>query len=77
MHRARASSPLSRAGSPRPGAPLAPQVQEAMDTLMLFIENDIEQVECVQCKHRFSEPKEQGGGSERQFDQVIGVFKPD
>jgi|TARA_R100001039_G_C1817692_1_gene86923 uncharacterized metal-binding protein (TIGR02443 family) len=48
-----------------------------MDTLMLFIENDIEQVECVQCKHRFSEPKEQGGGSERQFDQVIGVFKPD
>ena len=50
---------------------------EAMDTLMLFIENDIEQVECVQCKHRFSEPKEQGGVSERQFDQVIGVFKPD
>ena len=50
---------------------------EAMDTLMLFIENDIEQVECVQCKHRFSETKEQGGGSERQFDQVIGVFKPD
>ena len=50
---------------------------DAMDTLMLFIENDIEQVECVQCKHRFSEPKEQGGGSERQFDQVIGVFKPD
>ena len=49
----------------------------AMDTLMLFIENDTEQVECVQCKHRFSEPKEQGGGSQRQFDQVIGVFKPD
>lgn len=50
---------------------------EAMDTLMLFIENGTEQVECVQCKHRFSEPKEQGGGSQRQFDQVIGVFKPD
>ncbi|AAV81170.1 YheV family putative zinc ribbon protein [Idiomarina loihiensis] len=50
---------------------------DAMDTLMLFIENDTEQVECVQCKHRFSEPKEQGGGSQRQFDQVIGVFKPD
>lgn len=50
---------------------------EAMDTLMLFVENDIEQVECVACKHRFSEPKAQGGGSERQFDQVIGVFKPE
>ncbi|MCA1766957.1 MAG: YheV family putative metal-binding protein [Idiomarina sp.] len=50
---------------------------DAMDTLMLFIENDTEQVECVQCKHRFSEPEEQGGGSQRQFDQVIGVFKPD
>lgn len=48
-----------------------------MDTLMLFFENDIEQVECVSCKHRFSEPKAQGGGSERQFDQVIGVFKPE
>lgn len=48
-----------------------------MDTLMLFFENDIEQVECVACKHRFSEPKSQGGGSEREFDQVIGVFKPE
>ncbi|MAK72297.1 MAG: DNA-binding protein [Idiomarinaceae bacterium] len=44
---------------------------------MLFFENDIEQVECVACKHRFSEPKSQGGGSEREFDQVIGVFKPE
>lgn len=49
---------------------------KAMDTLMLFLENDVEQVECVECKHRFSEPKEQGG-SQRQFDQVIGVFKPE
>ncbi|KXS34894.1 MAG: nucleic acid-binding protein [Idiomarina sp. T82-3] len=50
---------------------------DSMDTLMLFIENDVEQVECVKCKHRFSEPKQQGTGSEREFDQVIGVFKPE
>ncbi|RUO80188.1 DNA-binding protein [Idiomarina tyrosinivorans] len=50
---------------------------EAVDTLMLFVENDVEQVECVNCKHRISEPKAQGGTSERQFDQVIGVFKPE
>ncbi|EKE81542.1 nucleic acid-binding protein [Idiomarina xiamenensis 10-D-4] len=48
-----------------------------MDTLMLFFENNIEQVECVNCHYRMSEPKAQGGGSQRQFDQVIGVFKPD
>lgn len=47
-----------------------------MDTLMLFFENNIEQVECVACHHRMSEPKAQGGGSKRQFDNVIGVFKP-
>lgn len=50
---------------------------KAMDTLMLFFENNIEQVECVQCKHRMSEPKAQGSGSTRQFDNVIGVFNPD
>ncbi|WP_040502864.1 YheV family putative zinc ribbon protein [Idiomarina xiamenensis] len=50
---------------------------QSMDTLMLFFENNIEQVECVNCHYRMSEPKAQGGGSQRQFDQVIGVFKPD
>lgn len=49
----------------------------AFDTLMLFKEHQVEQVECVECKHRMSEPKAQGAGSARQFDQVIGVFNPD
>lgn len=48
----------------------------ALDTMMLFKEHGVEQVECVQCKHQMSEPKAQGAGSTRQFDQVIGVFKP-
>jgi len=49
---------------------------KAMDTLMLFTENNIEQVECVTCKHQMSQPKAQGAGSTRTFDNVIGVFDP-
>jgi uncharacterized metal-binding protein (TIGR02443 family) len=50
---------------------------QAQDSLMLFTENGIEHVECVECGFKMSEPKAQGSGSEREFDGVIGVFKPD
>lgn len=50
---------------------------QAVDSLMLYTENGIEHVECVECGFKMSEPKEQGSGSERKFDGVISVFKPD
>lgn len=50
---------------------------QASDSLMLFTEQGIEHVECVECGFRMSEPKTQGAGSERTFDGVIGVFKPE
>lgn len=50
---------------------------KAADTLMLYTLNGIEHVECTECGFHMSEPKTQGAGSERTFDGVIGVFKPD
>jgi len=50
---------------------------KAVDSLMLYTENGIEHVECVECGFKMSEPKTQGSGSERTFDGVIGVFKPE
>lgn len=47
------------------------------DSLMLYTEHGIEHVECVECGFKMSEPKAQGSGSERTFDGVIGVFKPE
>lgn len=44
---------------------------------MLYTEHGIEHVECVECGFKMSEPKEQGSGSQRTFDGVIGVFKPE
>lgn len=50
---------------------------KAIDSLMLYTAQGIEHVECVECGFKMSQPKEQGGGSQRKFDSVIGVFKPD
>ena len=46
----------------------------SMDTMMLYKENDVEKVECVQCQHIMTQPKEAVQASTRQFEQVIGVF---
>lgn len=50
---------------------------KAIDTLMLYTSNGVEHVECTECGFHMVEPKSQGHGSERTFDGVIGVFKPD
>ncbi|MCF7501981.1 MULTISPECIES: YheV family putative zinc ribbon protein [Pseudoalteromonas] len=48
----------------------------AMDTMMLYKEHDVEKVECVQCGHKMTQPEKAVQASTRQFEQVIGVFKP-
>ena len=50
---------------------------KAVDSLMLYSEHGIEHVECVECGFMMDEPKAQGSRSERTFDGVIGVFKPE
>jgi uncharacterized metal-binding protein (TIGR02443 family) len=48
-----------------------------MDTMVLFIENNVEKVECVKCHHQMVQPEGAVQGATRQFEQVIGVFTPD
>ncbi len=50
---------------------------KAMDTMMLYMEHDVEKVECIECGHTMSQPKGAVQASTRQFEQVIGVFKPE
>ncbi|MDX1677042.1 YheV family putative zinc ribbon protein [Arsukibacterium sp.] len=49
----------------------------AMDTMMLFLENNVEKVECVSCGHQMVQPAEQVNKASRASEQVIGVFKPE
>ncbi|MDF2179235.1 YheV family putative zinc ribbon protein [Aliiglaciecola sp. CAU 1673] len=49
---------------------------KAMDTLMLYLENNVEHVECVQCGHKQTQPDEKVSASTRVQESVIGVFKP-
>ncbi len=48
-----------------------------LDTMVLFIENNVEKVQCVKCQHQMVQPEGSVQGATRQFEQVIGVFTPD
>lgn len=48
-----------------------------LDTMVLFIEHNVEKVECVKCNHQMVQPEGSVQGATRQFEQVIGVFNPD
>lgn len=47
------------------------------DTMVVFIEHNVEKVECVKCKHQMVQPEGSVQGATRQFEQVIGVFTPE
>ncbi|MBC3765941.1 YheV family putative zinc ribbon protein [Neptunicella marina] len=49
---------------------------KAQDSIMLFFQDNIEQLECVQCGYHESQPQEQVKKASREQEQVIGVFKP-
>ena len=50
---------------------------KAIDTLMLFIENNVEKVECVSCGYQMAQPESQVERLARENETVIGVFKPE
>ena len=50
---------------------------KAMDTLMLYLENNVEKVECIQCGHQMAQPGEDVEKAARASETVIGVFKPE
>ena len=49
---------------------------KAVDTLMLYMQNNLEHVECVQCGHKQSQPDDKVSAATRSNESVIGVFKP-
>ncbi|WP_199610356.1 YheV family putative zinc ribbon protein [Flocculibacter collagenilyticus] len=48
-----------------------------MDTMQLYLENNVEKVTCVACGHSMVQPDDTVSAATRQFEQVIGVFKPE
>ncbi|WP_088331461.1 YheV family putative zinc ribbon protein [Lacimicrobium sp. SS2-24] len=49
---------------------------QAQDTLMIYLRNNIEHVECVSCGFTKSRPDEKVQAATRGSENVIGVFKP-
>lgn len=50
---------------------------KAIDTMMLFLENNVEKVECVQCGYQMAQPGTEIERAARPAETVIGVFKPE
>ncbi|KMT65075.1 YheV family putative zinc ribbon protein [Catenovulum maritimum] len=50
---------------------------KAQDTLMLYLENSVEKVECVDCGHKQSKTTQEVEKVTKTTNQVIGLFKPE
>ena len=50
---------------------------KAVDTMSLFLEHNVEKVECVQCHYQMAQPESQVERMAREAETVIGVFKPE
>jgi len=49
---------------------------QALDSIMLFFENNVEKLECVKCGYTQSQTDENVEAKTRADENVIGVFKP-
>jgi len=49
---------------------------KATDSLMLYMENNVEKVECVHCGYSKSQVEDKVEEQTRDNENVIGVFKP-
>ena len=45
--------------------------------MMLFLEHNVEKVECVSCGYQMAQPESQIERMAREAETVIGVFKPE
>jgi uncharacterized metal-binding protein (TIGR02443 family) len=50
---------------------------KAMDTIMLFFENNVEKLECVACGYHEAQTDDKVKSAARPNENVIGVFKPE
>lgn len=49
----------------------------ALDTIMLYFENNVEKLQCVKCDYSESQTDKKVTKATRTSESVIGVFKPD
>lgn len=49
---------------------------KATDTLMLYMENNVEKVQCVVCDYSKAQVEDKVEQKTRENENVIGVFKP-
>lgn len=49
---------------------------KASDSLMLYMENNVEKVECVHCDYHKSQTDADTEKQTRTNENVIGIFKP-
>lgn len=50
---------------------------QAKDTLALWVENNVDVVECVKCGHQMREADKHVRDDVRTNEQVIGIFHPE
>lgn len=50
---------------------------QAQDTLMLYIENNVEKLKCVSCGYQRSQVEESIENKTGDSENVIGIFKPE
>ena len=50
---------------------------KAVDSIMLFMENDVEKIECVECHHQQSQVSDEVAKAAQTPEQVIGMFTPE
>jgi uncharacterized metal-binding protein (TIGR02443 family) len=49
---------------------------QALDTISLYYENNVEKLECVACGYNKAQTEEQVNAATRENENVIGIFKP-
>ena len=50
---------------------------QALDTISLFFENNVEKLECVKCGYSEAQTDDKVKSQTRAQENVIGVFKPE
>ena len=50
---------------------------KALDSIMLYFENNVEKISCVHCDYHESQTDNKVAAATRSNENVIGVFKPE
>lgn len=50
---------------------------QSLDSIMLYMENNVEKISCVKCDYTEVQTEQQVQEQTRQNESVIGLFKPE